>query len=341
MSAQPISISIVVPVYNNSQDLRECLSAIIRSSVPNTEILVVDDASTDDVSSITNEFRVPLIRLPKNSGVAAARNAGARHVHGEILFFIDADVVIPAGAVERVVHWFQGDPGLAAVFGSYDARPRAKGTVSQYRNLLHHFVHQNGKMEASTFWAGCGAIRRSVFDAVGGFDEKRYRYPSIEDIELGYRLKKAGYRILLDKSLQATHLKKWTLGVLIKTDITRRALPWARLILERKTAPDDLNLRLSQRLSGLLVMLGCLLTLVSVFQIEILAIAVVAFISVIILNRDLYRFFWDREGVGFAGVCILLHLLYFLYSGMSYLYAWIEFYLRNGRLLDQRTDRMS
>ena len=57
--------------------------------------------------------------------------------------------------------------------------------VSQYRNLLHHFVHQHGHAEASTFWAGCGAIRRAAFDAVGGFDAARFPRPSIEDIELG------------------------------------------------------------------------------------------------------------------------------------------------------------
>ena len=78
--------------------------------------------------------------------------------------------------------------------------PRLQGVVSQYRNLLHHFVHQHGNSEASTFWAGCGAIRRSVFEEMGGFDEQRFPTPSIEDIELGYRLRQAGHRILLDKA---------------------------------------------------------------------------------------------------------------------------------------------
>ena len=121
--------------------------------------------------------------------------------------------------------------------------------ISQYRNLLHHFVHQNGNREASTFWAGCGAIRRSVFEKIGGFDEKRFRRPSIEDIELGYRLRQSGYRILLDKRLQGTHLKGWNLYSLIRTDISCRAMPWSRLILETKKLPDDLNLKLGQRVS--------------------------------------------------------------------------------------------
>ena len=105
------------------------------------------------------------------------------------------------GAISRVLTALKERPDVAAVFGSYDARPRSMGTVSQYRNLLHHFVHQKGNPEASTFWAGCGAIRRSVFDEVGGFDEKQFS-GRVEDIELGYRLQHTGHRILLDKGLQ-------------------------------------------------------------------------------------------------------------------------------------------
>ena len=296
MQANPICVSIIVPVYNNSRDLKECLSAIRVASFSKTEIIVVDDASTDDTLSTAIGLGVRPLRLVKNSGVAAARNYGARHAQGEIVLFVDADVVIPPGAVKRVMEVFEGNPALSAVFGSYNAQPRAMGTVSQYRNLLHHFVHQKGKTEASTFWAGCGAIRRSAFEKIGGFDERRYRHPSIEDIELGYRLRQAGHRILLDKSLQVTHLKKWTLSSVIRTDITRRALPWARLILESNKAPDDLNLKLGQRLSGLVVMLACLFALLAVFRAELLVFSAVAFVSVIALNRELYTFFWKAAG---------------------------------------------
>ena len=136
--------------------------------------------------------------------------------------------------------------------------------MSQYRNLLHHYVHQRGQIEASTFWGACGAIRRSVFEEVGGFDEERYPR-CIEDIELGYRLRRAGHRIVLDKNLQGTHLKKWTLWSVIRTDVCCRAMPWTRLILETRSAPDDLNLRDGQRVSVGLVGLACLALLLAPF----------------------------------------------------------------------------
>ena len=320
-------ISIIVPVHNDPQNLLECLSALRGSSSPGSEIIVVDDASTDNTSSIAARMGARVLRLAKNSGPAAARNHGARYAQGDILLFVDADVVVAPGAVSRVVQVFEEHPDVAAVFGSYDNRPRAKGLVSQYRNLLHHYVHQNGNPEASTFWTGCGAIRRSMFEEIGKFTEKRAgRW--VDDIELGYRLRQAGHRILLDKTLQGTHLKRWTLRSLIRTDIISRAIPWSRLILESKKAPDDLNLKRGQRVSLALVGLASVFVLLAAFRLELLALSAAALFGVIILNRDLYAFFFRQHGPFFAIACIPLHLLYYLYSGLSYLYVWIGFQVR-------------
>jgi GT2 family glycosyltransferase len=326
-SCNPMRISIIVPVYNNSRDLRECLSVLIASSRPDAEIIVVDDASTDDTPTVAAQMGVRVLRLAQNMGPSAARNYGARHAQGDILMFVDADVVVAPGAVSRIVKVLEDRPELAAVFGSYDAQPRAKGVISQYRNLLHHFVHQHGNSEASTFWAGCGAIRRSVFQELGGFDEKRFPR-CIEDIELGYRLRRAGHRIFLDKALQGTHLKRWTLRSVIRTDICCRAVPWARLILESKNAPVDLNLKGGQRLSVALVGLASLCLLLAVFRPGLLVLCAVALLGVIILNRQLLAFFYRQRGMFFTTLCIPLHLLYYLYSGLGYLYVWVSFQLK-------------
>ena len=167
-----------------------------------------------------------------------------------------------------------------------------------------------------------------VFDSIGGFDDRRYPKPSIEDIELGYRLRRGGYRIFLDKGLQGKHLKRWTLRSVVVTDVRNRAVPWARLILERKSAPKDLNLKLTQRLSGFLVMLACPLVIVGIFQPEILAFAIGVILMVTILNRNLYAFFFRQHGFVFSAAGILLHLLYFLYSGLSYLFVWAVYHVR-------------
>jgi hypothetical protein len=247
---------------------------------------------------------------------------------GTILFFVDADVLLDRGALRLVAKLFQGQPDLAAVFGSYDARPKARGVISQYRNLLHHFVHQNGNPEASTFWAGCGAIRRSVFEKINGFDEKQFTRPSIEDIELGYRFREAGYRIFLDKRLQGTHLKSWNLYSLIRSDISCRAVPWSRLILETKKLPNDLNLKLGQRVSFALVALAFVFVLGSIAQPSLLLGSAAALVAVAIINRRLYAFFMRQGGIRFALVCFGLHVIYYLYSGLSYVWVWLEYNLR-------------
>lgn len=331
MSSSGVRLSIIVPAYNCGRDLQECLSALIAAACPHSEIIVVDDGSSEEIG-VADAPGARVLRLTKNSGPSSARNLGARHATGDILFFVDSDVVVAPDAVTRILHVLEHDPTVAAVFGSYDKKPRARGMVSQYRNLLHHYVHQTGNTEASTFWGGCGAVRRSVFEKVGGFDEKRFtRF--MEDIELGYRLRRAGYRIVLDKAIQGTHLKRWTLRSLIRTDTLGRAVPWSRLIVEQKQMPKDLNLKQAQRASVALVGLAwiCLLLglVLSPFRLVAIELAGAAVLAVIVLNRDLYAFFLRERGPRFLLGAIPLHLLYFTYSGLTFLLVWCDHRLKH------------
>jgi len=326
MKREP-SISVIVPVHNGAAFLRMCLDAVAATDYRSYECIVVDDGSTDDSETIAAEFSMP-VRIVSIAdgprGPAYARNRGAEVARGEILFFVDADVVLAPGAIRRLAMTFSEQPALAAVFGSYDATPAARGLVSQYRNLLHHFVHQNGNPDASTFWAGCGGIRREIFERLGGFDARNFPRPSIEDIELGYRLKAIGCLILLDKELQATHLKHWTFSSMIRTDVVCRAVPWSRLILQTKNLPDDLNLKLGHRASFVLVALASVFLVMSAVHLEWIGASSAAVLGVVGLNRNLYRFFFRQRGGVFAAGCVALHLLYYLYSGLSYFYVWAE-----------------
>jgi hypothetical protein len=325
----PVGLSVIVPVLNSPRELARCLEALLAQASPGTEVIVVDDGSTDETAAVAARTGVRLFRLARTSGPAAARNHGAREAFGDILLFVDADVVLASDATDRVTRAFGEHADVAAIFGSYDARPAAPGLVSQYRNLLHHYTHQHANGEASTFWAGCGAIRRSVFEAMAGFDAETFRHPSIEDIDLGVRMRRAGYRICLDKALQGKHLKRWTLASMIRTDVTRRATPWAKLILEGGRTPDDLNLKRAQRVSGALVALAAALAPLGVIQWQFAAAATAALGIVIFLNRDLYAFLARQGGWRFSAGCIPLHLLYYGYSVMSYGLAWLSTHLRN------------
>jgi GT2 family glycosyltransferase len=214
------------------------------------------------------------------------------------------------------------DPGLAACFGSYDDTPVDRGFLSQYKNLMHHYVHQTAREEASTFWAGCGAIRRDVFLGMGGFSTA-YPRPSIEDIELGYRLRAAGFRIRLEKRLQVCHLKRWTAVNLLQTEICDRAIPWARLILERGNLVNDLNLQIGQRYSAVLALLGLSAALASLYSPWALVFIGPAVASLLALNWAFYRYLAERRGLWFVLRAWPWHWLYFVYSVLCFGGVWL------------------
>ncbi|HEU4594716.1 MAG TPA: glycosyltransferase family A protein, partial [Pyrinomonadaceae bacterium] len=258
-----VPLSVIVPVRDGGARLEQCLDALLASDFEPFELIVVDDGSTDGGASAAAccARGVEVVALARNSGPAAARNRGAERGRGSVLLFVDADVVVRPDTLARVAALFTERPEVAAVFGSYDDAPAARNFVSQYKNLQHHFVHQHASERAETFWAGCGAVRRAAFEAVGGFDERRYTKPSVEDIELGRRLRRAGFVIALDKGLQVKHLKRWTLPSLLRADIFDRALPWSRLILRDGGGGmiNDLNLRVRERACAALVGLAFVL----------------------------------------------------------------------------------
>ncbi len=247
MLEQPLKISIVIPAYNAGEFLDECLDAIERLALPPSELLVIDDGSTDGAIERASQRGVRIISTGGRSGAAAARNLGANATTGDILLFLDADVAAQSDLTERVAA-AMADPTVDALIGSYDDDPGSRDFLSQYKNLMHCFVHQTARSEASTFWSGCGAIRRSVFMAASGFDVN-YKRAAIEDIELGYRLRRDNKNILLDRTLRVKHLKKWTFWNLLKSDVLDRGIPWTEIILRDHHLPNDLNLQISQRVS--------------------------------------------------------------------------------------------
>ncbi len=247
-----VRVSVVIPARNCPEQLRFCLDRLSTSTDERYELIVADDASTDDTAQVAEDYQAQVVRLEQRAGPAGARNRGAQLATGEILYFIDADTGVHPPNIGAVIEAFEQDPGLHALFGSYDTEPTEPNFISQYRNLFHHFVHQQGQEQASTFWSGCGAMLREVYEEHGGFDPGLYDRPSIEDIELGARLVKAGQRIAVKKHIQVTHLKRWTLWGTIRTDVFDRGIPWTRLILREGSMPDDLNTGVTQRVSLML-----------------------------------------------------------------------------------------
>jgi glycosyltransferase involved in cell wall biosynthesis len=308
----------VIPVYNGADVLHQCLEGLSSTLGVSWECIVVDDGCTDDSAEIAQLWGARLIHSEQpRSGPARARNLGASFARAPLLCFIDADVRVHPDTLAELVTLFNGNPSIDAAFGSYDTQPTQRGTLSQYRNLLHHFVHQTGQESASTFWSGCGAIRKSRFLALGGFSSA-YPRPSIEDIELGYRLRSAGGHIRLAKHIQVTHLKRWTFWGILVTDIRDRALPWTDLIRRTGHLPNDLNLKMSGRVSAVSVYLLAALGVIGLWKRAAWIAAGLPLSVLLTCNRDLYYFFLKQRGPFFLVSAMLMHWLYLAYSSGAF-----------------------
>jgi len=322
-------LSVVVPVKNGQSVLPVMLGNLSRSELPREswELIVVDDGSTDDSAAIASEYADLVIRLPGRSrGPGYARNRGVERARGDCVLFLDADVVVRPDTLSQIAATMSSRPDVDALFGAYCDEPAAAGVVSQYRNLLHHFTHDQEPGDAQTFWAGCGCVRRSVFLAVGMYDEWRFSRAQIEDVELGYRMSGRGYHILLRPEIQVTHLKRWTFKGMLKADFMDRGVPWARLLAEQRALlgpaalkAKTLSLRAKEKSNTFFVCLGFLLLALSAKPKDHLmaTLGALALVIVILRGLPLYAFFRRKRGLVFAMCGVVLHMIYYLTAAVS------------------------
>ena len=296
------TVSVIVPATDAPETLLRCCDALIASDDPPDEIVVVDS--------------------PGDANAATARNLGVERATGDILLFIDADVEVRPDAMGRIRAAFAEDASLSAVFGSYDDTPAAPGVTSSFRNLLHHHMHQTALGAASTFWTGLGAVRMDAFCKVGGFDEE-IQY--MEDVDLGMRLNTAGESIRLDPEIQGTHLKRWTVWSMVRTDVFGRGVPWVRILLRHRNATTALNLGWRHRLSALAAITF------TIGLVLLLPIVAAAALTVLVgLNWRFYLLLLRRRGPLETLAGVMLHVLHHLASVVS-IPIGIAFHLRDRR----------
>jgi GT2 family glycosyltransferase len=256
--------------------------------------------------------------MPARSGAAACRNAGAKAATGDIIWFLDADVVLHEDLSAKIRERFAGDPKIGALMGSYAPDTPRTNFLSVYKNLFHHFTHQTALEDASTFWTGCGAIRKDLFRKVNGFDED-YKSASIEDIELGYRLNRAGIPISLAKDIQVCHLKRYSFGSLIRSDLFCRAVPWTKIMIRKRIFRNDLNTKTYHIASTALTYLIPVSLAAGIFVRPMLWLPPLLFLVFLFLNRDFLGFLKKAQGFVFAVKSSLILYLGYFYSGLGFL----------------------
>jgi len=322
---RPPRMTVIVPVYNAISSLDRCLDALERSRLRDFELILVDDHSTDGSDRIAQQRCANFLQQEQNTGQGAARNRAAAVARSELLFFLDSDVLVEPDTLENILQVLAREPAAAATFCSYQSDTPEQNFASQYKNLLHHWTHQVSAREASTFCGGYGAIRRDVFLQLGGFDE---RYRAMEDVELGYRLHQAGHRVLLSPQIQLTHTKRYTLANLVRADVFQRAIPWTRIMLQRRTFHSDLNLRSNNIASTVIVFLMLVaVVLPSHWRPGLPGTEAALFLLFLLFNRRFLVFLWRSRGAWFALRALPMLMLQYCYSGVGLVLGVISFFI--------------
>ncbi|MFN7977692.1 MAG: glycosyltransferase [Vicinamibacterales bacterium] len=316
--------TVIVPFHRNVPMLRRVL-APFHDRAATTELLVAGDGPIDVAwEAAVDAVGGRRIGWPNAQGPAVARNRAASVASGRYLIFVDGDVIAEPGVVARVEAYFHAHPETGAVFGAYDESPEDPGFMSQYRNLQHRYVHRVNVGEVRTFWAGLGAVRRDAFLAVGGYDE-RFRRPSVEDIDLGYRLTAAGVRIAIDPDLNGKHLKRWTFVSSLVSDVRDRGVPWTQLINRYGGLTTDLNLSWALRASVVTAYLVLIGLVGAVVDARALWLAAGAFVAMVALNLGYYSHFERIRGPWFAVRVVGAHLVHHLCNGVSFVVGHVLF----------------
>jgi glycosyltransferase involved in cell wall biosynthesis len=311
-------VSVIVPAYNAESTLAECLVRVFDSTYEGLEVVLIDDGSTDHTRAIAARFPVRLASTGGRLGPAAARNLGARMAEGDILLFIDADVMLRPDAIDRLVGRFaRGD--VDAVCGVQAAEMRHRDLPSLYKNLWIRWTYLRATGDVPLFYTTAAAIRRSEFRRAGGFDTG-YGIPSIEDTAFGQELARLRVRVRVLPDLEVEHVKRYWLGSLLRTDF-RRAVALVRLKLRHRHELGENNSSVPTGYIASIPLMGLgtasLLVGAALGRPVLVAAGLVVAAIVVLLNREFLRTIRVHGGWRMALASVVLLWLELLVAGVG------------------------
>jgi len=293
-------VSVIIPVKNAEQTLRGCLDALFRAEGAERDVIIVDDGCDDDSLRIAASFPCRIIKNERK-GVSAARNTGAKTSTGEILFFMDSDIIVPSD-VFHVLSGYFADRTVDGITGLLGPGIRFDNFASKFKNLWMHYTYVRLTDFVSLFYTSAAAIRRGVFEKMGGFNEDFHR-PNVEDTEFGRRLVAAGFRIRLARDLQVEHRKYYDCRGVLRTDFARSS-GLVKVVLAGRGMDGRVN---STSVPSLFIasipffILSLLSLIASLFLGWKWVIAAgILFMVFLLANLPLLRFFRQKEGSRFA-----------------------------------------
>jgi len=325
-----MKISIIIPVYNSSLTLKECLEAIFNSNFKNFEVIVISDNSTDNSVGIAKQYQCKIIELSENKGPAFARNEGAKISEGDILLFVDSDVIIKKDALNYLSEKFLQNE-IDAIQGIYSHEPTYKSIVTQYQMSYNcYYIWPENKKYASTLATCCLAIRKKIFLNLKGFNAN-FKRASAEDEEFGYLLIDKGYKILISRELNVEHRVNYNIKHFIKKKF-HTYIDVMKEYLRNKTYVKKIKQTNYSKVLGGIVILG-LIILTAIGTIiflnkTILSIFLILNIAFLLLHTGFMKFVGRTKGLAKAfevmAICYIdtfLMLVGLLYGSLSYFFG--------------------
>lgn len=326
MSERPFLLSIIIPNYNGAKTIGMCLKSVHRAVTDYTEVIVVDDCSSDDSVEIIKRFSgghspfpIKLIQLPEHSGASKARNEGAKEAEGEILFFIDSDCLLMEVTLYSAIKAYREQPD-AIIGGTYTTLPFDKDFFSTFQSIFVNYSEtKDADFGVSNSYIATHAmiINRRLFLEGGGFKEDFL--PILEDVEFSHRMRRQGVRLVMNPEIPeilVKHIFNFTLRRSLKNAV-RKSMHWVVYSLGNKDIFKNSGTASLELKINVLSLFLCLLCLTLYFYFKsplLLALMVLIFGLNLFVNRHFLMAIFKAKGVSFT---IMAMLYYMTLYGMA------------------------
>ncbi len=317
-------LSVVIPLFNAQKTIGLVLKALVSQKIKEAfEIIIVDDGSKDSskekVENLRLKLKIKNLKLfsQKHQGPAAARNFGVNKAKGDIIVFLDADVILEDSALKQIVYDFRTKKNLVALNGVYSLEPAIPSFFSWYFSLFKYYQWVCRKTKAYTgFSTRLAAIKKNVFLKVGGFN-KVYRDALVEDYDFGHRLGK-NYKVIVDPKVKGKHFHPNFSQCFC--NYYKRAYLWLKLFGQRKKF-DNITTTFSTGLAsvfGFLTLIFLPLTIFYKFSIFLLIPFSFSFMIFLGFYWRFYLFVFREKGVLWLFAAVIITLVLTIPLGLAF-----------------------
>lgn len=326
-------VSIIIPNFNGATTIARCLEAALASRYPRYEVIVVDDCSSDNSVEIINQFPCKLVRLESHAGASRARNAGAAHSKGDILFFTDADCMLKEDTLEHVSKALATAGSDVVIGGTYTLIPFDNDFFSFFQSVFINYSETKRRTNPDYVATHAMVVNAEVFRNKSGFTEDFL--PILEDVEFSHRIRRSGCKLAVNPAIQVRHIFNFSLSRSF-ANAFNKSMYWTIYSINNKDLfTDSGTASVELKTNVLAYFLSVLLLPVFLISQSTTVLVIIGFVLGInlLISRRLLRMFYRAGGsVFFIAAALYYLLLYPLPVGAGAMLGTIKNFMRTTRL---------